>query len=90
MSMNEYNPDDVTRPGETLQEILEARDVPLRIPVSVTMVRAIIDDDALITTDIAQTLEKALGTPASFWLNRERRYRESLKRKDHADDHNQD
>lgn len=40
----------------------------------------IIKGKAAITPETALQLEKVLGTPASFWMNRERHYRESLAR----------
>jgi plasmid maintenance system antidote protein VapI len=42
----------------------------------------IIKHGAPITPTTAMELEKALGAPASFWNNRERRYRESLARRE--------
>ncbi len=82
---NEYNPDVVTPPGETLQDILDAlgmtkAELALRIGKTPKTVGEIINHYAPITPDMAADLEKAVGTPASFWNNRERRYRESLVR----------
>lgn len=78
----EYNPDVVTPPGETLQDILEALEMTeSELTMSIgTPVSRIIEHNALITPTIAKRLEKVLSTPASFWINREHRYRKSLGR----------
>ena len=82
---NEYNPDIVTAPGETLRDVLEAlgmtkAELAARIGKTPKTVGEIINHNAPITPAMAMRLEKALATPASFWNNRERRYRESLAR----------
>ena len=83
---NEYEPDVVTPPGETLLETLQAlgmrqAELATRIGKTPKALVDIIKHNAEITPDTAMELEKALGIPASFWMNRERRYRESLARK---------
>lgn len=83
---NEYEPDVVTPPGETLLETLHAlgmrqAELATRIGKTPKALVDIIKHNAEITPDTAMQLEKALGIPASFWMNRERRYRESLARK---------
>jgi HTH-type transcriptional regulator/antitoxin HigA len=80
---NEYIPDYVTPPGETLQDILDTismtkAELADRIGRTPKFIIDIIKHSATITPTTAMDLEKALGTPASFWNNRERRYRESL------------
>ena len=82
---NEYMPDVVTAPGETLQEILDTigmskAELADRIGKTPKTIGEIIKHGAPITPATSMELEKALGTPASFWNNRERRYRESLAR----------
>ena len=82
---NEYIPDVATPPGETLQEILDTigmtkAELAERIGKTRKTIGEIIKHGAPITPVTAMELEKALGTPASFWNNRERRYRESLAR----------
>ena len=83
---NEYMPDVVTPPGETLQGILKnigmtKGNLANRMGKTSKFIIDIIKHGATITPSTAMELEKVLGTPASFWLNRERRYRESLARK---------
>jgi HTH-type transcriptional regulator / antitoxin HigA len=80
---NEYKPDFVTPPGETLQQTIDAlgmtkTELAGRIDRTSKNIIDIIKHGAPITPDTAMALEKALGVPASFWNNRERRYREAL------------
>ena len=82
---NQYVPDYVTPPGETLQEILDTigmskAELAGRIGKTPKTIGEIIKHGAPITPTTAMELEKVLGTPASFWNNRERRYRESVAR----------
>jgi HTH-type transcriptional regulator/antitoxin HigA len=82
---NQYMPDYVTPPGETLEEILDTigmskAELAGRIGKTPKTIGEIIKHGAPITPATAMELEKALGTPASFWNNRERRYRESVAR----------
>ncbi len=84
---NEYMPDMVTPPSETLQEILDTigmtkAELADRIGKTPKFINDVINHGATITPVTAMELEKALGTPASFWNNRERRYRECLARQD--------
>ncbi len=82
---NEYEPDLVTPPGDTLREILGTRgmsgtELAERIGQSRKNVSDILRGQAPITPETALSLERALGVSASFWLNRERNYREYLAR----------
>jgi HTH-type transcriptional regulator/antitoxin HigA len=85
MLQNEYYPDSVSSPGETLLETLETRgmsqaELARRLGCPVKLVNEIIRAEAAITPETAQQLEQVLLIPVSFWLSRERRYRESLAR----------
>ena len=82
---NEYLPDVVTPPGETLLDILGTigmtkAELAKRMGKTPKHIVDTIKHGAPITPAIAMELEKALGTPASFWNNRERRFREALAR----------
>ena len=84
---NEYFPDAVTPPGETLQEVLNTigmtkAEFADRIGKTPKFIIDMIKHGATITPATAMDLEKVLGIPASFWNNRERRYRENLARKE--------
>lgn len=81
--INEYEPDTVTPPGDTLGETLDVLEMTIpelaeRIGETENTIEKIVKHSGPITPSIAAKLEKALGTPASFWNNRERNYRESL------------
>jgi len=81
----EYMPDVVSPPGETLLEMLEERgmsqsELAERTGRPKKTINEIIKGKATITPATALQLERVLGTPASFWNNREQQYRESLAR----------
>lgn len=83
---NQYVPDHVSLPGETLQEALEERgmkqvELAQRIGMSRKHIKQIMDGEAPITPETALKLERALGIPARFWNNREQQYRDFLARK---------
>src|SRR5690349_16366225 len=82
---NEYQPDRVSSPGETLLETLEAismsqAELARRMDRPVKTINEIIQGKAAITAETALQLEQVLRIPASFWLKREQQYRESLAR----------
>lgn len=82
---NQYKPDYVSPPGETLEEILEEREMTQaelaeRMGRPKKTISEIINGKAAITPETALQLERVLGVPASFWSNRERLYREALAR----------
>lgn len=72
-----YNTDTVSPPGDTLKETMyyiTAQD----ITITVEELESIIDGELEITDEIAEKLSHYCGTK-EFWLNRERKYRESIK-----------
>jgi HTH-type transcriptional regulator / antitoxin HigA len=82
---NEYRPDYVSPPGETLEELLEERgmsqsELAERTGRPKKTINEIIQGKTAITPETALQLERVLGTPASFWLKREQEYREFLAR----------
>jgi len=82
---NQYMPDSVSPPGETLQETLGAlgmsqADLAERTGRSKKMINEIVKGKAPVTAKMALELERVLGVPASFWNNRERHYREACAR----------
>ena len=84
-SRNEYTPKWVSPPGATLYDILEEGTISVTdfaedMGWPVQKVNDIIRGKHIITDDDAQELEKALQVPALFWIEREKRYRESLDR----------
>ncbi|WP_414528704.1 HigA family addiction module antitoxin [Nodularia chucula] len=82
---NQYTPDYVSPPGETLQEILEERgmsqaELAERTGRPKKTINEIINGKAALTPETALQIERVLGISASFWNNRERQYREALAR----------
>lgn len=82
---NMYAPDFVSPPGETLEELLEDRgmtqaELAERMGRPRKTINEIIQGKAAITAETALQLERVLGTPARFWLEREQHYREFLAR----------
>ncbi|MEW6234172.1 MAG: HigA family addiction module antitoxin [Candidatus Omnitrophota bacterium] len=83
LSLNQYRPDFVSPPGETLKEVLDSlgrthSDLAEKTGCSQISINGIIQGEKSITAEMANQLEKALGFSASFWINRENQYRESL------------
>jgi HTH-type transcriptional regulator / antitoxin HigA len=82
---NEYAPDRVSPPGETLAETLTAQgmtqaELATRLGRPKKTVNEIVKGKTAIEPDTALQLEAVLGVPAGFWMARETRYRESLAR----------
>ena len=82
-SQNQYQPDFVTPPGETLQDTLDSlgmsqTELAQRTGKHKKTINAIVKCKQEITPKTALQLEKALGVPASFWNNRQKRYDEFL------------
>jgi len=70
-------------PGDTLLETIEAlaisqTELAERMNCPLKLVHEIIKGEAPITPEIALQLESVLNVPATFWLERERRYRMEL------------
>src|SRR5512136_1560216 len=79
--INQYEPDRVSPPGETLLESIEAlglsqAELAERLGRRKKTVNEIIQGKAAITPETALQLEAVLGIPADFWISREARYRE--------------
>ena len=79
--VNEFYPDYMPSPGETLLDTIEAIDMSQAELVRRTgrpkkTINEIIKGKSAITPDTAIQLERVLGIPASFWNNRQRRYDE--------------
>ena len=86
---NQYEPDAVSPPGDTLQETIDAlgmtqAELAERTGRPKKTINEIINGKAAITHESALQFERVLGVPASFWNNRELQYREFLTRRDDA------
>lgn len=80
---NEYRPNVVFPPGDTLWEILEATgmsqaELAARMGVTEKHVSAVVKGKSPISEDMALRLERVLGTDAVFWRNLEHLYRRHL------------
>lgn len=82
---NEYVPDVVSAPGDTLQEIISDRqmtqtDLAERLGLTHKTVNEMIRGKGPISQETALALETVLGVPASYWNNAETAYRAHLAR----------
>lgn len=81
MRSNQYAPDAVSPPGETLEETIEVlgmsqAELAERMGRPQKTINEIVNGKPAITPDTALQLERVLGVPAHFWLNREQHYQE--------------
>jgi len=81
----QYAPDVASPPGETLIDVLDDRhmtqaELAERTGRPLKTINEIVKGKAAITPQTAIQLERVLGIPAHFWLNREARYREHVAR----------
>ena len=72
-----------TPPGATIREQLIDRgmrqeEFAMRMNMPVEQISKLINGKVLLTPDIAESLERVLGTPAKFWNKLEVIYREKL------------
>jgi HTH-type transcriptional regulator / antitoxin HigA len=84
-TQNQYVPDTVSSPGETLREILEERgmsqaEFAARTGCPKKTINEIIRGKTAITPETAIQFERVLRPPARFWNQRESNYREGLAR----------
>ncbi len=82
---NAYLPDQVSPPGETLDDVLDERgmsqaELAERTGLSKKTINLIVKGKAPLSQESALLFEKALGIPAGFWINREKNFREFLAR----------
>lgn len=90
MARNQYCPDEVSPPGETLLEVLEERGISQAELAERTgrprkTINEIIKGKASITPETSLQLERVLGIPANFWNAREAHYREFLAKREEAE-----
>jgi len=83
--IDEYSPESVTHPGVTLEEVLEERNMTQAELAERTgrpkkTINEILKGKANITAETALQLERVLGIPAPFWVNRQSRHDESVAR----------
>ncbi len=85
LTRNEYAPDTVSPPGETLEEVLISRgmsqaELAERTGRPKKTINEIIKGKAAITAETAIQFSRVLGISASFWMTREQNYREAIAR----------
>lgn len=83
--MNQYAPDSVTPPCETLVDVLDDRNLTVAefaaaMGIGEVKARGLVAGKAKITKPLAVKLEGVFGVSALFWLNLERHYREFVAR----------
>lgn len=89
-SINQYHPDNVSPPGETLADLLDERgmsqaELAERTGRPTKTINEIVKGKAMITPETAIQFERVFGVPAEFWNNREAMYRQYLARMDEED-----
>src|SRR5262245_33402472 len=82
MREQDFQPDWVSAPGETISDLLSARrisesDFAKRLGCSLSDVRNLLQGRATITLSLARRLEKVLGASVEFWMSRDFRFRRS-------------
>lgn len=82
-NLNTYTPDSISIPGATIKDLMDElgitqKELAEKMKVSSKTLNEIIKGESPITQEIAAVLEKVLKVPASFWLSREKQYREFL------------
>jgi HTH-type transcriptional regulator/antitoxin HigA len=80
---NQYDPNFVSAPGETLLELLQNKgmsqaELSKRTGLPKKTIHEIIKGKAAITPETAILFESVFAAPASFWNNREYNYRNWL------------
>jgi len=86
---NEYMPDEVSPPGESLADVLEERGMTQvalarRLGMTEKTLSGIVNGKAPITPETALKLEMVLSIPARFWNARQSQYDEFLARRRHT------
>lgn len=79
--INQYHPQTISHPGETLKEKLEemnmgAKEFAIRTGKPEKTITAILNGTSSITSDMAVKFESVLKIPARFWLRRQAGYDE--------------
>jgi len=90
-SIQSFNPDWLSPPGDSINDLLEQRQISLiefarKLGEDSLRTAMLIDGSREIDQETASTLEKSLGMHESFWLRREASYRAEVKRLFPADD----
>lgn len=81
MSKNEYAPDSISAPGETLQDLMIEKQIDIKTlsklcSVTPNVISQILDGDAKLSRKLAQKLGEVFGQSTEFWLERDLAYQE--------------
>jgi len=82
---NQYFPQSIIHPGETLAEKLEEmemgpKEFALRTGKPEKTITAVLKGESSITADMAVQFENVTQIPASYWMNHQRGYDEYIAR----------
>jgi HTH-type transcriptional regulator / antitoxin HigA len=85
MLIDDFCPDWVSPPGDTISDILIERDISTTefaklIGCTTDNVNDLLQGRATITIEIARKLEKVLGASVEFWMSRDFQYRKDITR----------
>jgi HTH-type transcriptional regulator/antitoxin HigA len=80
-----FLPDWASPPGETIADILHAREIShgdfgMAMGYSADEVARLISGEDRIDIEVAEKLESIFGAPRTFWMRREHYYRTDLER----------
>jgi addiction module HigA family antidote len=83
---NPFNPNGLSPPGETLEDLLEEwgwtkEKFATQTGLTLSFVNELLRGQEEITFEIAKQLSKVMGSTPEFWLEREARFRKALERK---------
>lgn len=84
-NIQEFRPDWVSAPGDTIADILRERglseaDLAKRLGLDHDTVSDLLQGRATVTIAIARRLEKVLGSSVEFWMSRDFQYRQDIAR----------
>lgn len=79
----EFSPDWVSSPGETIFDLMKERgltqdELALSLECDTGYFDMLLKGEVVLSDKTALRLEQVLGSEASFWRNREARYRQQL------------
>ena len=84
---NEYKPDHISPPGDTIADLLEERGWSInefckRLRCPLSYAQGLLKGQTAITGEMAVRLEIIFETTAEFWIRREMQYRDALRKKE--------
>lgn len=82
--VNEYSPDVVSIPGDTIREIIKEKRISYKtlrknLQISRKQFHQLLWSGTLrITPEIAEKLEQSIGGTKEFWINRDKNYLDKM------------